>query len=53
MWKQWVNFILGLIVLFLAFGSGDVWDMVLGIVIAILAIWSALEKKSGAAMPAK
>ncbi len=51
MWKQWLNVILGLAVAVMAYmGGGHVYRFVAaGIVIAILAIWSALEKKPMAA----
>jgi hypothetical protein len=46
MWKQWVNLVLGLLVVVLAYSSvSAVWYVVVGIVIAILALWAALEKK--------
>ncbi len=47
MWKQWINFILGLAVAVQAYvGGGHVYRFVVaGVVIAILAIWAALEKK--------
>lgn len=48
MWKQWVNFILALAVIAVPFiGLSAVafsWTLaILGIVIAVLALWSALE----------
>ncbi len=47
MWKQWINFIFGLLViLFASMGGSTTWLMILGILIAILALWAALEKKS-------
>lgn len=47
MWKQWVNFILGLAVIVRAYmGGGHTTFIIAGVVIAVLAIWSALEKKS-------
>lgn len=48
MWKQWVNGILGLLVIVLALaqqGSQWLW-VVIGLIIAVLAFWSAGEKKS-------
>lgn len=43
MWKQWVNLILGLVVVVLAYAGGSmVWYVVLGIVIALLSLWEAL-----------
>lgn len=46
MWKQWVNLILGLLVVLLAYSGGSAtWYVIVGIVIALLALWSALEKK--------
>ena len=47
MWKQWVNLVLGLLVVILAYSGGSVMlYVILGIVIAVLALWSALEKKT-------
>ncbi|HUC01692.1 MAG TPA: hypothetical protein VMA75_02195 [Candidatus Paceibacterota bacterium] len=46
MWKQWVNVLLGLLVIVLAYSSGGtMWSAIAGLVVAILALWSALEKK--------
>lgn len=46
MWKQWVNFILGLLVIVFAYSTGSTtWTAIAGLVIAILALWAALEKK--------
>jgi len=46
MWKQWVNLILGILVIIVAaYAPSVTWLVVLGIVIALLALWSALEKK--------
>ncbi len=46
MWKQWVNLILGLLVIAVAYyGASVTWLVVLGILIAIVALWAALEKK--------
>ncbi len=46
MWKQWLNFILGLLVIVLAYSGGSmIGYIVLGIVIALVALWAALEKK--------
>lgn len=48
MWKQWVNLVLGLLVVVVAYtGATPAWLAVLGIIIAILALWAALEKKPG------
>ena len=47
MWKQWINLILGLVVVLGAYmGMSMTWFVVLGIIIALLALWAALEKKS-------
>lgn len=46
MWKQWVNFILGLLVVVFAYAGGSmVWYVVLGILIALLSLWEALGGK--------
>ena len=46
MWKQWVNFILGILVILVAYMGGSVtWMVALGILIALIALWAALEKK--------
>ena len=57
MWKQWINFLLGLAVIAMAYmGGNHVYRYVVaGAVVAILALWAALEKKSpkqGGSMPA-
>jgi len=44
-WKQWTLFIIGLVVMIRGFIGDPVWYVVIGIVIAVLALWSALEKK--------
>jgi hypothetical protein len=47
MWKQWVNLILGLLVVVAAYVGGSmVWYVVLGLLIAILSLWEALGKKA-------
>ncbi len=47
MWKQWVNVILGLAVIVMAYiGGGHVIRFVIaGLLVALLAIWSAFDKK--------
>lgn len=50
MWQHWLNGILGLVVLVVAFmgltGSAMVWTFaILGIIIAILGFWGAGVKK--------
>ena len=48
MWKQWLNLLLGLAVVVMTYmgGSHTIRFVVVGLVIAVLALWSALEKKS-------
>ena len=48
MWKQWVNFILGIAVIAMAYMGGDHTTrfVVAGALIAILALWAALGRKS-------
>ena len=48
MWKQWVNFLLGLGVIVMAYMGGNHTDryVAVGAVVAILALWTALEKKA-------
>ena len=51
MWQDWVNGILGLVVLVAAFmgltGSSMVWTFaVLGVVIAVVGFWGAGAKKA-------
>lgn len=48
MWKQWVNVVLGLVIVVMAYtGVGHTLRfVVVGILIAALALWSALEKKA-------
>jgi hypothetical protein len=49
MLKQWANVVLGLVVVVAAYmGAGTTWLAVLGILVAVVALWSALEKKPGA-----
>ncbi len=46
MWKQWINALLGLLVVIFAYTGASVTTFVIiGIIIIILALWSALEKK--------
>lgn len=47
MWKQWVNVVLGLAVIVMAYmGSGHTIRFVAaGLLVAVLALWAALEKK--------
>lgn len=50
MWKQWVNFIVGVVFVIMAL-SGSVSEslyLVGGIIVAVLSVWSAMEKKSPA-----
>jgi hypothetical protein len=45
MWKQWLNVVLGVVVAIVAYSATQpIWNAILGIVIALLALWSALEK---------
>ncbi len=54
MWKQWVNVLLGiLIILFAYMGTGVTWMIIAGLLVAVLALWAALEKKGGPAGGAK
>jgi len=47
MWKQWVNLVLGLLIAVMAYSGGiGMWYVLLGIVIALVALWAALEKKA-------
>jgi hypothetical protein len=51
MWKQWVNAILGLLVLAVPFlnltTTGFTWTLAIaGIVVAVLAVWTATETSS-------
>jgi hypothetical protein len=47
MWKQWANLVLGLLVVVFAYmGGGHTLRFeIVGLAIAILALWSALQKK--------
>lgn len=46
MWKQWVSAVLGLLIVVFAYsGAHVIRYVVVGIVIAALSLWSALEKK--------
>jgi len=46
-WKQWVNLLLGLAVIVMTYMGGvhTLRFVIVGALIAILALWSALEKK--------
>jgi hypothetical protein len=45
MWKQWLNIVLGFSVAMVSYFMGrSLWNVVLGIVIAVLALWAALER---------
>ncbi|MCL4405060.1 hypothetical protein M1295_00555 [Patescibacteria group bacterium] len=49
MWKQWVNVVLGLVEVVAAYmAAAPAVLAIVGLVIAILALWSAVEKKPGA-----
>lgn len=44
MWKQWVNFILAIVVVIMAStGVAMGWMVAVGIVIALVSLWAALE----------
>jgi hypothetical protein len=43
-WKLWVIFLTGLVVMIRGFIGDPPWYIAIGIVIAVLALWSALEK---------
>lgn len=50
MWKQWVNFILGIVVIVMAYMGGNHTTrfVVVGALVAIIALWAAFgDKKSG------
>lgn len=54
MWKQWVNVLLGLLVIIFAYmGAGTTWMAIAGLLVAVLALWAALEKKGGMTGPTK
>lgn len=48
MWKQWINFILGLLVMVFAYlgGAHTLRFVIAGLVIAVLALWAALAKRA-------
>ncbi len=47
MWKQWVNFIVGVIIVIMALTSSmsETYYLIGGIIVAVLSIWAALGKK--------
>ena len=48
MWKQWVNVVLGLLVVVAAYAMPSTTLLaVLGVLVAIVALWAAMEKKPG------
>jgi energy-converting hydrogenase Eha subunit A len=48
MWKQWVNLLLGLAVIVMAYmgGGHTLRFVIVGVLIAVLSLWSALAKKA-------
>lgn len=50
MWKQWLNVLLGLAVIVMAYMGGDhtIRFVIAGVLVAVLALWAALEKKKSA-----
>ncbi len=46
MWKQWVNVLLGLAVIVMAYmgGGHTIRFVIAGLLVAALALWAALEK---------
>ena len=48
MWKQWVNVILGLAVIVLAYmgGGHTLRFVIVGLLVAVLSLWAALEKRA-------
>ncbi|MBI4085132.1 MAG: hypothetical protein HY432_01320 [Candidatus Liptonbacteria bacterium] len=44
MWKQWVNVVLGVLVAIMTY-STSMTVAILGILVAVVALWSALEKR--------
>jgi len=48
MWKQWVNFLLGLLVVIFAYVTPGhtIRFAIAGLVIALLALWAALKKSA-------
>ncbi len=56
MWKQWVNVIMGLAVIAMAYmgGGHTIRFVIVGVIVAVLALWAALERKSaGGAAPSQ
>jgi hypothetical protein len=47
MWKQWVNFVVGVIIVIMALMSSmsETYYLIGGIIVAMLSIWAALGKK--------
>jgi hypothetical protein len=46
MWQEWINFILGIIVLIFAYsGAGATWLAIAGVLIVIFSLWGALGSK--------
>ena len=45
-WKQWILFATGLVVMVRGFIGDPWWYIVIGLVVAGLALWTALENKS-------
>jgi len=57
MWQSWINFILGIWLIISSFvlvkdtQGGMVNNLVVGIVVAVLALWAALSKKGEGGAP--
>ncbi|MEK7547170.1 MAG: hypothetical protein AAB536_03270 [Patescibacteria group bacterium] len=45
MWKQWVNAALGVLIAIMSYGT-SASTALLGILVAVFALWTALEKKN-------
>jgi len=47
MWRQWINFILGMFIAAMAYsGFSAAWVVGIAILIALIALWAALEGAS-------
>jgi len=57
MWQSWINFILGIWLIISSFvlvkdtQGGMVNNLIVGIVVAVLALWAALSKKGEGGAP--
>lgn len=47
MWQDWINFILGIVLLIVAYAAATstTWIVIIGILVVIFSLWGALNGK--------